>query len=382
MSGPQTLLQRRQAQERVLGLCQYRRVLGQRRLDVGQPLLDLDVRLLDLLASLAQRGLVSDLTVDLLAQQVQVIGEQTHTGIAQIGLDGRSPAGHLGLASQRLELAPEFGRQVGQPVEVDLHRLELAQRLLLALAVFEDTGRLLDEGAAVLGLGVQDRVELALTDDDVHFTPDSRIGQQLLDVEQAARVAVDLVLALTRAEHAAGDRHLGVLDRQRAVGVVDRERDLGPTQRCAARRTGEDHVLHLAATQRLRALLAEHPGNGVDHVGLARAVGAHDTRDPRLQPQRRGGRKGLETFDRQALEMHSSPGCRSGLAPGGCHAAVGGTREGCPCRRLPLARRFTWQRRGTGVPRLPWPGNRSAPQHRAPPAPPPASTAPRQHCAR
>jgi hypothetical protein len=71
-------------------------------------------------------------------------------------------------------------------------------------------------------LGVQHRVQLSLADDHVHLAADAGVGEQLLDVEQPAGIAVDLVLALARPEHTAGDRDLGVLDRQRAVGVVDR----------------------------------------------------------------------------------------------------------------------------------------------------------------
>ena len=157
------------------------------------------------------------------------------------------------------------------------------------------------------GPGVQHGVELALADDHVHLAADAGVGQQLLDVEQAALVAVDLVFALAGAEHPPGDRHLGVVDRQRAVGVVDRQGDLGATQRGPAGGPGEDDVLHLAAAQRLRALLAQHPGDRVDHVGLARAVGPDDAGDARLELQRRGGCEGLEALDRQALEMHGSP---------------------------------------------------------------------------
>jgi hypothetical protein len=105
--------------------------------------------------------------------------------------------------------------------EVGLHRLELAQGAFLALAVLEDPGRLLDEAAALLGGGAQDRVELALTDDDVHLAADAAVGQQLLDVEESAGRAVDRVLGAAVAEHRPADRHLGVVDRQRAVGVVD-----------------------------------------------------------------------------------------------------------------------------------------------------------------
>ena len=65
---------------------------------------------------------------------------------------------------------------------------------------------------------------------------------------------------------------------QRAVGVVDGQHDLGAAQRGAAGGAGEDDVLHLAAAQRLGALLAHHPGQRVDDVGLARAVGARRCR--------------------------------------------------------------------------------------------------------
>ena len=46
----------------------------------------------------------------------------------------------------------------------------------------------------------------------------------------------------------------------------------------AAGGAGEDDVLHLAAAQRLGALLADHPGEGVDDVGLAGAVRARRRR--------------------------------------------------------------------------------------------------------
>ena len=102
---------------------------------------------------------------------------------------------------------------------------------LLALAVLEDAGGLLDEAAALLGGRAQHGVELALADDDVHLAADAGVGEQLLHVEQAAGGAVDGVLRAAVAEHRPRDRHLGVVDRQRAVGVVDRQGDLGAAQR-------------------------------------------------------------------------------------------------------------------------------------------------------
>ena len=106
--------------------------------------------------------------------------------VAQVGLDRPRPAGDLGLPAERAELAADLAGEVGQAREVGLHRVELAERLLLALAVLEDARGLLDEAAALLGRRAQHGVELALPDDDVHLAPEAGVGEQVLDVEQAA----------------------------------------------------------------------------------------------------------------------------------------------------------------------------------------------------
>ena len=58
-------------------------------------------------------------------------------------------------------------------------------------------------GAAVVGGGAQDGVELALPDDDVHLAAQTRVTEELLDVEEAAWGAVDLVLRAAPAEQGA-----------------------------------------------------------------------------------------------------------------------------------------------------------------------------------
>ena len=50
----------------------------------------------------------------------QVVGGQPQPGVAQIGLDGLSAAGHLGLPAQRFELTSQFGGQIGEPGQVRL----------------------------------------------------------------------------------------------------------------------------------------------------------------------------------------------------------------------------------------------------------------------
>ncbi len=197
----------------------------------------------------AQRRLGVVGVVELRLAGDHVVGGQPQSGIAQIGLDGLGATSHFGLAAKRFELATQLGGQVGQPGQVRRHRLELADRFLFALAVFEHTGGFLDECPPVFRPGFQDLVELALPDDDVHLAADTGVAQQFLDIHQTATAAVDFVLAGSVAEHPPGDRHLGVFDRQRVVGVVDGDGDLGATQRRARRGAREDDVLHLAAAQ-------------------------------------------------------------------------------------------------------------------------------------
>ena len=299
----QPLLQPGQREPRLLGRSQSRQVVAQGGLEQGLLLTPGGDGGLDLLAALEQHGLVGHLLLQRGACGDEVVGQQPGAGVAGVGLHGRGLARDLGLAPERLELAADLGEQVGQAGQVAVGGVELAERLLLALAVLEDAGGLLDEAAAVLGGRVQDRVELALPDDHVHLAADAGVAEQLLHVEEAAAAAVDGVLGAAVAEHRAADRDLGVVDRQRAVGVVDGELHLGATQRRTAGGAGEDDVLHLAAAQALGALLAHHPGERVDDVGLARAVGPDDAGDAGLELERRGGREGLEALERQALQV-------------------------------------------------------------------------------
>jgi len=140
-------------------------------------------------------------------------------------------------------------------------------------------------GAAVVGGGAQDGVEPALPHNDVHLSAQAGVGEQLLDVEEAAGGAVDPVLGSATAEEGAGDGDLGVVDRQGAVGVVDGQGDLGAAERRAGPGPGEDDVGHGATAQVLGALLPHDPGQGVDDVGLARSVGADHRGDAGLQTE-------------------------------------------------------------------------------------------------
>ncbi|GAA4661316.1 hypothetical protein GCM10023197_13620 [Gordonia humi] len=230
------------------------------------------------------------------ASRDEVVGGQAQPGITQIGLHRRRPTGHLGLPAERFELSAEFRGEVGQPREVGGHRVEFADRLLPTAAVFENARGLLDERSAVLRLGLEDRRETPLPDDDVHLPTDARIRQQLLHVHEAARVPVDLVLARAVAEHPARHRDLGVVDGEGAVGVVDGQGHLGAPEGRPPGGAREDDVGHLAPAQRFGPLLPHHPGERVHYVRLARPVGPHHTGDAGLESQRRRRRERFETL--------------------------------------------------------------------------------------
>jgi hypothetical protein len=149
-----------------------------------------------------------------------------------------------GLTLQGPDLAAHLPDEVSEALEVLRRRGQPALGPLASAPVLEHTRRLLDDGPAVLGPGVEDGVELTLPDDHVLLAAHARIGEQLLNIEQPAGRAVDGVLAVARAEQGARDGHLGQVDGQLARRVVDGEGDLGAPELRTRRRAGEDDVLH------------------------------------------------------------------------------------------------------------------------------------------
>src|SRR4030095_6730995 len=187
-------------------------------------------RRLERSAALVHRLLICKLRLQRLRGLKQVIGQQPCLGVAYLGLDDRRLPRHFGLSAERFQLPPDLIDQVRQPVQVCLTGLQLANGLFLALAVLEHSRCLFDEAAAALGSGLQDRVELPLTNDDVHLATDSGVAEEVVYVQETRHIAVDGVLRAAVAEHGARDGDLGVVDRQRAIGIVDGENDLSAAQ--------------------------------------------------------------------------------------------------------------------------------------------------------
>jgi hypothetical protein len=222
----------------------------------------------------------------------------------ELGDHGAVTAGGLGLLLERPELAPHLAEQVLDPGEVALGGRQPAFGLLLAPPVLEDPRGLLDDEPPLLGPGVEHGIDLALRDDHVLLATHAGVGEQLLDVEQAARHAVDGVLGVAAAEQRARDGDLVELDGQHARRVVDGEAHLGAPQRRPLGGAGEDDVVHLLGPDRAGGLGAQHPADGVDHVRLAAAVGADHDGDARLHLQAGGVGERLEPLDGKGLQEH------------------------------------------------------------------------------
>ncbi|OPZ03081.1 MAG: hypothetical protein BWZ09_02467 [Alphaproteobacteria bacterium ADurb.BinA305] len=202
-----------------------------------------------------------------------------------------------GLSLKRADLALHLADHVGEAQQVRVGLLDLAQGLFAVGLEFGDAGRLLEDRAAVFGLGGQDGVNLALSHDRVGGRPDARAHEQPVDVLEAAEVLVDEILPLAGPEHAAGDGDLVERGVQHAFAVGERDADLGHAERLAGVGAVEDHVRHLGAAQGGGALLAQHPADGVGDVALAAAVGADNRDHAGLELQTGLVGKALETSD-------------------------------------------------------------------------------------
>ena len=182
--------------------------------------------------------------------------------------------------------------------------LKLVLRLGLPRLVRDDPCGLLEYRAPRLRLVAHDVGDLTLADDRVAVHANACVHDELTDVLQAALIVVDQVFAVAVPVHAPRYRDFAVVDLQDPCRVVDNERDLSHTFGAAGFSTVEDDLLHTAASQRFRALFAEHPAESVAHVRLAAPVRADDTRHAFMEIYDHGVRERLEPLHFQSFKIH------------------------------------------------------------------------------
>ena len=212
-------------------------------------------------------------------------------------------SGPLTLLPQGLHLELQLGDLVVDPDQVLVRMDQLPLCLLLPVAVAGDAGGLLKDLPAVGRLDGQDLVNPALADDGVALPAQAGVHEQLVDVLEAHRAAVDVVFALPRAVVPPGDHHLRLLHVEDVGGVVQHQGDLGIPRLAALGRAAEDDVLHLAPPQGPGGLLPHHPADGVRDIGFARPVGAHNGGDVLAEGEHRLVGKGLEALDLQCFQI-------------------------------------------------------------------------------
>ena len=178
-----------------------------------------------------RRLLVGHVRLQRKARLDQVVGKQTGSCVTHLRLDHRRLAGHLSLPAQWLELAADLRDQVREPVEVALAGFQLPERLLLALAVLEDAGRLLDEATPTSGVAC--RIESSCPWPTITCIsrpmPESlsrswissrRTGWELMAYSEPP--LRNIVREMVTSAYS---------NRQSTIGVVDGEHHLGATER-------------------------------------------------------------------------------------------------------------------------------------------------------
>ena len=149
-----------------------------------------------------------------LARVAQLVVPRFHLALRERELDGEAARRELGvalgalaLARQRAHLALHFADQVVEALQVDRRLLEAPLGRAAAVAIEADAGRFLEQLATVVGAVGEQRVDHLALDDDAGVGAEARAAQQVGDVAQAARRAIQEVLALARAREAARDDH-------------------------------------------------------------------------------------------------------------------------------------------------------------------------------
>ena len=220
---------------------------------------------------------------------------------AQLVAQHQIALGNVALLFKRPHLHLELVDLVVDAKQVFLGFFKLALSLLLPVAEAGDTGSLLKNLAPVGGLVGDDLRDAPLPDDRIAVAPETCVHQQRMNVLETHRLAVDVVFTLPAAVEAAGEHDLRGVVIKDVGGVVDNQRDLRKAKGISLLGAAEDHILHLRAAQRLGALLAHDPEDGVGDVRFAGAVRTDDGRNVLFKCQPGLVRKGLKTLDFQCF---------------------------------------------------------------------------------
>ena len=226
---------------------------------------------------------------------------------ADLGADLLVFLGLPRLAFQPGQGGLDLAADVVQPLQIGLGGAQAKLGLMPTGVQAGDAARLLENAAAVLGLGGDQLADLALPDQRRGVCPRRGVREQKLHVAGPHLLAVDAVgRALPPVDAARHLDHGGIGERGRGLplGVVDRQEHFGPVAWRAVAGAGEDDVLHALTAHGLGRVGPHDPAQPLQHIGLAAAVGTDHARQAGLDEDLRRFDEGLETHQSQPLELH------------------------------------------------------------------------------
>ena len=191
----------------------------------------------------------------------------------------------FGLLLQGFQLLFKNAGQVADAFQIAFRFGNFSQAFGFSALKAADAGHFFKDDSPFFGLTVQDAVDTVLADDGHRILTDTGVGQEVMDILQAARPAVDIVFAVAGAEQAPGDDDFRKFRVQGMVAVIKIERYFGRPLRPAGLRTGKDDIFSTLAPQLADILFPHDPADGVGNVALAAAVRPDDGRHALIKVQ-------------------------------------------------------------------------------------------------
>ena len=111
--------------------------------------------------------------------------------------------------------------------KVRFGRFQFAQRLALLRFVFCDAGRFFENRAPIFRTRAQDQVDLALFHHRVGAAPHSGVGEQILNVAQAAGRFVQEIFGVSVAINAPRHANVVPIDSEIVRAITQGQRDFG-----------------------------------------------------------------------------------------------------------------------------------------------------------
>src|SRR6185312_3115685 len=221
------------------------------------------------------------------------------------------------LPLEAVDLAVELAEHVAETREIGLGRPEAQLRLMAAAVQPRDARGVLENTAALLGLGVDDLADLPLPHQRRRARTGRRVLEQDLYVACARLAAVDAIRRARLALDTARDLDLvGVVELGRCLArvVVEEDRHFRRVARRAGIRAGEDHVVHGGGAHALVRGLAHHPAKRFEQIGFSAAVRSDNAGQAGLDDEFGRFDKRLEAQKPQARDLHLGS-CTKRISP-------------------------------------------------------------------